>query len=80
MRTLSEIRAEIDRESERRARLWKRLGDGHNASIAAELKSVDERLAALWDEQRVTRAQLRFGDRTRIITRARAEERLERAA
>jgi hypothetical protein len=80
MRTPSEIRAEIDRESERRANLWRSLGSGHGASVAAELKSVDERLVALWEEHRLTKARLRFGDRDRIITRARAEERLERAA
>lgn len=80
MRTLSDIHAEIDRESEQRAGLWKRLGEGHDPSVAAELKNLDERLAALWEEHRQTRAQLRFGDRARIVQRARAEERLERAA
>jgi hypothetical protein len=80
MRMLTEIHQEIDRESERRADLWRRLGHGHDTTVAAELKSLDERLAALWEEHRITRAQLRFGDRDRIITRARAEERLERAA
>jgi hypothetical protein len=80
MRTLSDIHAEIDRESDRRRDLWRLLGAGHDASVAAELKSIDERLAELWQEHRITRARLRFGDRDRIITRARAEERLERAA
>ena len=80
MRNLSEIHAEIDHESERRTQLWKRLGEGHDSTVAAELKELDERLTALWEEHRLTRAQLRFGDRARIITRARAEERLERAA
>ena len=34
----------------------------------------------LWEEQRQLRAELRWGDRKRIIARARAEERLERHA
>jgi hypothetical protein len=80
MRHLYEIHAEIDRESDRRTDLWRLLGAGHDPAVAAELKSIDERLAVLWDEHRATRARLRFGDRDRIITRARAEERLERAA
>ena len=80
MRPLTEIRADIDRESARRTDLWKRLGEGHDAAVIAEIKRLEDRLAALWDEDRVTRAQLRFGDRAHIITRARAEERLERAA
>lgn len=80
MRHLYEIHAEIDRESDRRTDLWRLLSTGHDPAVAAELKSIDERLAALWDEHRATRARLRFGDRDRIITRARAEERLERAA
>lgn len=80
MRTLSEIHTEIDRESDRRAELWRTLGTGHDSTVATELKAIDERLAALWEEHRIVRARLRFGDRDRIITRARAEERLERAA
>jgi len=80
MRTLPEIHAEIDRESDRRAELRRLLSTGHDSSVVAELKSLDERLALLWEEHRHVRARLRFGDRDRIITRARAEERLERAA
>jgi hypothetical protein len=41
---------------------------------------VEERLEELWQEQRQLRAQLRWGDRQKIIARARAEERLERHA
>jgi len=80
MTTLAEIHAEIDRLSERRTELWHLLGQGHDASVAAELKRLDERLSSLWDEHRATKATLRFGERSRIVARARAEERLERAA
>ena len=80
MNTLAEIHAEIDRLSERRTELWHLLGQGHDSAVAAELKRLDARLSALWDEHRATKATLRFGERSRIVARARAEERLERAA
>jgi hypothetical protein len=80
MRTLQDIHAEIDEASERRADLWQALGRGHDATVADELGRLNQRLEALWAEHRGVRAQLRFGDRARIVARARAEERLERAA
>jgi hypothetical protein len=80
MTTLLEIKTEIDRATERRAELWHTLSEGHNGEAAAELKQIEERLGRLWDEQRVLRAQVRFGDRDEIIKRARHEERLARAA
>jgi hypothetical protein len=78
--TIEAIHNEIERLSELRTDLWRRLSEHHDAASAAELKEIDGRLAELWDEQRAHRAQLRFGNRERIIARARAEERLERAA
>jgi hypothetical protein len=80
VRSIQDIHAEIERVSELRAELWRRLGEQYDAATAAELKELDARLASLWDEHRAERAQVRFGDRERIIARARAEERLERAA
>ena len=80
MRTLQEIHSEIDQATERRRELWQILGHGHDSAHAAELKLLNERIAELWDEHRLVRARVRFGDRSSIITRARAEERLERAA
>ena len=80
MTSFEDIRNEIDRLSERRTGLWHTLSEGRNPDAAAELKELDERLARLWDEQRQLRATLRFGDRSKIVARARMEERLERAA
>ncbi|HTS72293.1 MAG TPA: hypothetical protein VMG74_01115 [Gaiellaceae bacterium] len=80
MKTIDEIRAEIDDATERRAELWHHLSEGHDADLAAELHALEERLAALWDEHRTLKARARFGDRDEIIKRARHEERLARAA
>ena len=80
MRPLDEIRTEIEDATERRTDLWHRLSEGHDAELAAELAELNARIDELWTEQRETRATLRNGDREQIIQRARAEERLNRAA
>ena len=80
MRTLDTIHAEIEQMSVDGALLWHRISAGHASVIAAEIKRLDGVLEGLWNEYRATRAALRFGDRSRIVARARAEERLERAA
>jgi hypothetical protein len=80
MRTLDEIRIEIEELTARRAALFNRLSRGHDAVLAAEHTALEEQIADLWDEHRAARAELRWGDRELIIKRARAEERLERAA
>ncbi len=80
MRTPSDIHADIERASARRAELWQLLSEGRDPAVAAELAEIGKRLDALWDEHRASRAEIRFGNRSRIVARARAEERLERAA
>jgi hypothetical protein len=80
MRTLQEIHSEIDRESERRIELWHTLSETHDPALSAELKALDAKLDRLWDEHRAARAEIRWGERDRIVARARQEERLERAA
>jgi hypothetical protein len=80
MRTITEIRAEIERASEDRAELLHRLSSGHDVVLAAELRELDARISALWDEHREARAHARHGDRDAIIRRARLEERIDRAA
>ena len=77
---MDEIRAELDHATERRSELFHLLSNGHNSDLSAELHELEDRIAALWDEQRTLRAQHRFGDRDEIIKRARHEERLARAA
>ena len=80
MRTLTDIRSEIDRLSDRRLHVMRALSQGYDTDLAAEHKELEERIAALWEEQRNARAMVRFGDRDTIIQRARQEERLSRAA
>jgi cell division protein FtsB len=80
MRTLKEIKQDIDRLSDRRSTVLQQLSEGHNPELASEHKKLNEEIAELWDEQRLARASIRFGDRDLIIQRARHEERLSRAA
>jgi hypothetical protein len=80
MRTLDDIRTDIEKLTEERAELLHKLSEGHDVLLAIEHKEIEERIADLWDEHRTARAELRWGDRSVIIKRARAEERLDRAA
>ena len=80
MRTIEDIKAEIERATDRRAELFHLLSEGHDAELAREHAALEEQIPRLWDEQRAIKATLRFGERDEIIKRARQEERLERAA
>ena len=81
MRNLNDIRTEIEAATERRTELWHILSEeGHQAEVAAELEELNARIDELWNEHRQARATMLHGDRERIIQRARAEERLNRAA
>jgi DNA-binding transcriptional MerR regulator len=80
MRTLTEIKKEIDSLSDRRSNVMRALSEGFDAELQAEHQRLEERIAELWEEQRFARATLRHGDRDLIIQRARQEERLSRAA
>jgi hypothetical protein len=80
VRTIEDIKLEIERATERRAELYHALAKGHDVVLAAELKELEAEIATLWIEHREARVRQRFGDRDRIIKRARLEERLERAA
>ena len=80
MNIIASIHDEIDTVSEERAELWHRLSDGRDPELVRQIKELDEKLESLWNEHRAVRARIRFGEREQIVKRARAEERLERAA
>ena len=78
--TINEIHAEIERLSEVRCELWNTLARGREQTVVDEIKALDVRLQGLWDSHRAERARIRFGERENIVRRARAEDRLDRAA
>ena len=78
--TPDQIHTEIERISEDRQELWQQLSEGLDTSVKSQIKELDERLQTLWQSLRIEKARLRFGEREEIVRRARAEERLERAA
>jgi hypothetical protein len=80
MTTIAKIHAEIDALSDRRAELWNRLSEGLDPTVVAEIRDLEAELEELWAAHRAERARVRFGERDEIVRRARAEERLERAA
>jgi hypothetical protein len=80
MSTITRIQSEIDALSVQRAALWRRLSGGRDPETMAEIKRLDALLQGLWEAHRAERARIRFGEREDIVKRARAEERLERAA
>lgn len=78
--TLGTIHAEIERLSEERTELWRTLSYGRDQSVIDAIKALDARLEDLWNAHRAEKARIRFGERELIVKRARAEERLDRAA
>jgi hypothetical protein len=78
--TPNEIHDEIERISEERQELWHTLSYGLDPAVQEEIRELDARLTELWQTLRLEKARLRFGEREDIVRRARAEERLERAA
>jgi len=78
--TPDQIHTEIEQLSEERQELWQRLSEGLDSTVKTEIKDLDVRLQELWQALRMEKARLRFGEREEIVRRARAEERLERAA
>ena len=78
--TPNQIHTEIEHLSEERQDLWQRLSEGLDTSVQGQIRDLDARLEDLWQALRSEKARLRFGEREEIVRRARAEERLERAA
>jgi hypothetical protein len=80
METIPRIHAEIEELSERRVGLWNSLSQGRDPVVVEEIKALDAQLDERGARIRAERARIRFGERDEIVRRARAEERLERAA
>jgi hypothetical protein len=80
VRTIAEIKAELERTVDRRAELWHELAAGHDEAKSAEVARLSSRIEELWVEARAAQARTRFGSPELIQARARAEERLERDA
>ena len=78
MRTIQEIRTDLDQAAERRAELWEELGHGLDPTKSAEARRLSSLIADLWAELRAVKARERFGAPELIQARARTEERLER--
>jgi hypothetical protein len=78
--TPNQIHSEIEQLSEERQVLWQSLSLALDPTVKEEIKALDARLQELWQTLRMEKARLRFGEREEIVRRARAEERLERAA
>jgi hypothetical protein len=78
VRTISEIRAELEQAVERRSELWHELADGPDPAKSAEAARLSSKIEDLWAEARNVQARNRSGAPELIIARARAEERLER--
>ena len=78
--TPNQLHTQIERLSEERQELWHLLSDGLDPTVKDQIKDLDARLTELWQALRIEKARLRFGEREEIVRRARAEERLERAA
>ena len=78
MRTIEDIRKDLDRAVARRAELWHDLNGGVDPAKSAEAAELSELIDDLWAEVRALRAHDRFGPTDAIRARARAEERLER--
>jgi hypothetical protein len=75
---MHDIRADLERASERRAELWHELSGGLDAAKSEEAAELSKEIDELWAEARALRAYGRFGPSDAIRARARAEERLER--
>ena len=78
MRTVTEIKRELEELAERRAALWHELSVAPNAEIKAEIARLNDRIEKLWSEAREARTRARYGPQEAIVKRARAEERLDR--
>jgi hypothetical protein len=80
VRRLAEIRRDLEIATERRTALWEELAEAFDTGKSAEAAALSRRIEELWTEARAARARARYGPSDKIITRARAEDRLDREA
>ena len=78
MRTLTDIKLELDHATTRRGELWKKLARARDGAEAAELARLNSRIPELWEELRIFRTRTRFGPPEPIRKRAEVDKRLER--
>lgn len=78
MRSLQDIKDELDVATRRRVELWEQLGHGADDDATVELARLNARIAELWDEFRTVRVRQRFGSPEPILQRAERDKRLER--
>ena len=60
VRTLTDIRKELDATTNRRSALWEELSEGYDARKSAEAAALSKRIEQLWAEARIARARARF--------------------
>ena len=80
MRSIDEIRTDLDEATEQRSELWEELGHGLDPAKSAEAARLSSLIEDLWTELRAVQAQQRWGPTELIRRRALAEERLERVS
>jgi len=80
VRSLNDIRAEIEALTERRAQLLRILSEQDDEAFTAEHASPAGEMARLWEGHRIDPARLRSGERDEILQRARHGRPPERAA
>jgi len=78
MRSIQEIRTDLEQATVRRTEVWEELSHGVDPAKSAEAQRLSSLIDDLWAELRAVKAQQRWGPTELIQRRARAEERLER--
>ena len=78
VRTVGEIRRELDELATRRTALWEDLSAVHDSAKAADVAKLSDRIDRLWLEPREARVRHCFGPPDRILARARLDANVER--
>jgi hypothetical protein len=78
MRSLTDIKHELDALTERRTVLWRELATGADSEKSDEVMRLNRAIEELWSEARRARSLARFGDPS-AITPGLAPRALERS-